>query len=173
MDVDNSSPETSRRPSRSQQTLVVRLRLPPRLLALASSSDSLQVPNDKNPVSSPFPLSSPPTIASSPAPAAPPKKRGGPKRKPGPAPGASVFPVNDGNGGGSAAGTPGPTAEKERAKPGPKANPGGINAGLRALDRSGKPVRRWQKVPFAVQTVSGYSFYTKTWISSGTFTVGR
>jgi hypothetical protein len=50
---------------------------------------------------------------------------------------------------GSGAATPVPTIAgdtKERAKPGPKANPGGINEKLRALDRSGKPTRRWKKV---------------------------
>ena len=80
-----------------------------------------------------------------------------------------MFSVNDGNGGGSGAGTPVPTGEKERGKPGPKANPGGINAGLRALDRSGKPTRRWTKVRYPVHTISGYTFYTTAWVSPGTF----
>ena len=56
---------------------------------------------------------------------------------------------------------------KERAKPGPKANPGGINEKLRALDRSGKPTRRWQKVQYPVNTCSGYVFYTTTWVAPG------
>ena len=48
---------------------------------------------------------------------------------------------------------------KERAKPGPKANPGGINEKLRALDRSGKPTRRWKKVQYPVNTCAGYVLY--------------
>jgi len=71
----------------------------------------------------------------------------------------------------SGAGTPVPSGtgagEKERQKPGPKGNPGGINAGLRALDRTGKRTRRWQKVSYPVHTCSGYLFYTTTWISPG------
>ena len=58
--------------------------------------------------------------------------------------------------------------QKERAKPGPKANPGGINEKLRALDRSGKPTRRWTKVQYPVNTCSGYVFYTTTWVAPGT-----
>ena len=182
MEVDTSSPTESRRSSRSHMTLMVRLKLPPRALAMAASTDpplslhssekaQLQHPPQ---VTSPFPPSSPPTIASSPAPVSggPPKKaRGTGKRsKPGLGPGSGVFSIsNEGNvtGGGSGAATPVPAAEKERAKPGPKANPGGINAGLRALDRSGKRTRRWQKVQFPVQTVSGYTFYTTTFVSPG------
>ena len=60
---------------------------------------------------------------------------------------------------------------KERAKPGPKANPGGINEKLRALDRSGKPTRRWKKVQYPVNTCAGYVFYTTTWVAPGTFPV--
>lgn len=126
-------------------------------------------------------------MASSPAPgptglSVPKKPRGTGKRsKTGLGPGSGVFSLGNeggagpvagagagaGGGGGSGAGTPVPTTEKERAKPGPKANPGGINAGLRALDRSGKPTRRWQKVPLPVRTCSGYTFLTTTWVSPG------
>ena len=113
-------------------------------------------------------------MASSHAPGAIPlKRRGGPKRK-NPAglnPGSGVFSITNQDGTGSGAGTPVPsgtaTGEKERQKPGPKANPGGINAGLRALDRSGKRTRRWQKVKYPVHTCSGYVFHTTTWISPG------
>lgn len=128
-------------------------------------------------------------MASSPAPGAfPPTKRrgggGGPgkRSKTGLAPGSGVFSITKdsssllgagaGGGGGdpgSGAGTPAPTTtdQKERAKPGPKANPGGINAGLRALDRTGKRTRRWQRVQYPVKTCSGYTFYTTTWIAPG------
>lgn len=63
--------------------------------------------------------------------------------------------------------------QKERAKPGPKANPGGINEKLRALDRSGKPTRRWKKVQYPVNTCSGYVFYTTTWVAPGTTALFR
>src|SRR5947207_7773990 len=179
MEGDPSSSTDSRRSSRSHMTLMVRLKLPPRALAMAGSTDA-HVPlanpdKGQHHIASPFPPSSPPTLASSPAPGAAPlqKKRGGPgkRSRPGLAPGSGVFSVTNENGGGSGAGTPAPTTEKERAKPGPKANPGGINAGLRALDRSGKPTRRWQKVQYPVKTCSGYTFYTTTWVAPGTIKV--
>jgi hypothetical protein len=179
MEPDPSSPTDSRRSSRSHTTLIVRLKLPSRALTMANSTDPhLLLPNPEkgqHNIASPFPPSSPPTIASSPAPGAvpPQKRRGGPgkRSRPGLAPGSGVFSITNENGGGSGAGTPAPTTEKERAKPGPKANPGGINAGLRALDRSGKPTRRWQKVQYPVKTCSGYTFYTTTWIAPGKTTV--
>ena len=171
------SPGESHRGSRSHRTLVVTLKLPPRSLQLALNPDALfptsTVTADAKAAAgiaaSPFPLaSSPPTIASSPAPTGPlpPKKRGG-KRK-AVAPGAGVFSLGQSaaeNGGGSGAGTPAPTTEKEKAKPGPKANPGGINAQLRALDRTGRPARKWTKVPFPVKTCSGYTFYSTSWVT--------
>ena len=40
-------------------------------------------------------------------------------------------------------------------KLGPKANQGAINAGLRALDRSGKPCRKWNKKPFQLKSFTG------------------
>jgi INO80 complex subunit Ies4 len=180
MDVESYSPTESRRSSRSHSTLIVRLKLPPRALAMATSIDPhvpLQVSEKGHPVASPFAPSSPPTIASSPAPGTSttvPKKRGGPgtgrRSKPGPAPGSGVFSLANDVGGGSGAGTPVPTVEKERAKPGPKANPGGINAGLRALDRTGKRTRRWKRVQYPVQTISGYRFYFTTWVVPGIIT---
>ncbi len=180
MDIDASSPPTSRRSSGNRPSLLIHLKLPPQALQKATAETS-SVNDDLPPLPSldtkptaapsPFPPSSPPTMASSPAPGAIIKRRGGPKRKnPGLAQGAGVFSLNH-EGTGSGAGTPVPsgaaTGEKERLKPGPKANPGGINAGLRALDRSGKRTRRWQKVSYPVHTCSGYKFYTTTWISPG------
>ena len=162
--------------SRSRMpTLIVTLKLPPRALARAISNHPSQhllhtQQSDKPLGSSPLPPSSPPTIASSPAPAAAGivKKRGGPGKRARPAaPGSGVFALNAETGGASGAGTPAPQPEKEKAKPGPKANPGGINAGLRALDRSGKPTRRWQKVPVPVRTISGYTFYSTGWSAPG------
>src|SRR5579859_433657 len=186
MDMDASSPPTSRRSSGSRPSLLVRLKLPPQALRTATANSSPSNINDHvsslppasvidtKPIAalSPFPPSSPPTMASSPAPGAMPvKRRGGPQRKiQGLNPGAGVFSIaKDGTGSGAGTHVPSGTAtgERERQKPGPKANPGGINAGLRALDRSGKRTRRWQKVKYPVHTCSGYVFHTTTWISPG------
>jgi len=158
----------------SPNSLKVTLKLPPNTLApiLETYPPLRGIPHaDDPPASSPILPSSPPTIASSPAPAAAGlvRRRGGPgkRARPGPAPGSGVFALNSETGGASGAGTPAPQAEKEKAKPGPKANPGGINAGLRALDRSGKPTRRWQRVQVPVRTISGYIFYTSGWATPG------
>ncbi|KIW08835.1 uncharacterized protein PV09_00764 [Verruconis gallopava] len=43
-------------------------------------------------------------------------------------------------------------------KLGPKANQGAINACLRALDRTGKPCRRWVRKPFVVRSFTGYGW---------------
>ncbi|RAL64062.1 hypothetical protein DID88_003250 [Monilinia fructigena] len=56
-------------------------------------------------------------------------------------------------------GTIDPTGTTPRAsnngghKLGPKANQGAINAGLRALDRSGKPCRKWEKRSFIIKDI--------------------
>jgi len=180
MEVEPLSAGESRRSSRSHGTLLVTLRLPPRSLQLALTPDislpistlTVDAKSATGVAASPFPLaSSPPTIASSPAPTGPlpPKKRGGKRKAVGP--GAGVFSLAQTvpeNGGGSGAGTPAPATEKEKVKSGPKANPGGINAQLRALDRTGRPTRKWTKVPFPVQTCSGYTFYSTTWVTPQT-----
>lgn len=48
-------------------------------------------------------------------------------------------------------------------KLGPKANQGAINAGLRALDRSGKPCRRWQKGGFQLKSFTGVVWGINRW----------
>ncbi|KAF2180408.1 hypothetical protein K469DRAFT_714790 [Zopfia rhizophila CBS 207.26] len=48
-------------------------------------------------------------------------------------------------------------------KLGPKANQGAINAGLRALDRSGKPCRKWEKRGFQVKSFTGVQWTVPTW----------
>ncbi|KAK4121116.1 DUF1711-domain-containing protein [Parathielavia appendiculata] len=48
-------------------------------------------------------------------------------------------------------------------KLGPKANQGAINAGLRALDRSGKPCRRWQKGGFTLKSFTGVVWEIPRW----------
>lgn len=56
--------------------------------------------------------------------------------------------------------TVGPTAAH---KLGPKANQGAINAGLRALDRSGTPCRKWQKSSFKIKTFTGREWEIPRW----------
>lgn len=46
---------------------------------------------------------------------------------------------------------------------GPKANQGAINAGLRALDRSGKPCRKWTKGGFQLKTFTGVHWEVSRW----------
>jgi hypothetical protein len=46
---------------------------------------------------------------------------------------------------------------------GPKANQGAINAGLRALDRSGKPCRKWTKKAFTVKSFTGVVWEVPSW----------
>lgn len=49
-------------------------------------------------------------------------------------------------------------------KLGPKANQGAINAGLRALDRSGKPCRRWTKSGgFQMKSFTGVVWEIPRW----------
>ncbi|EMR10909.1 hypothetical protein PNEG_01055 [Pneumocystis murina B123] len=46
---------------------------------------------------------------------------------------------------------------------GPKANTGAINAGLRALDRSGKPCKRWYKRMITIDCINGIQWETNGW----------
>ncbi|KAB5525689.1 INO80 complex, subunit Ies4 [Coniochaeta sp. 2T2.1] len=48
-------------------------------------------------------------------------------------------------------------------KLGPKANQGAINAGLRALDRSGKPCRKWTKGGFTLKSFTGTVWEVPRW----------
>ncbi|KAI8672726.1 hypothetical protein NW754_009005 [Fusarium falciforme] len=48
-------------------------------------------------------------------------------------------------------------------KLGPKANQGAINAGLRALDRSGKPCRKWNKGGFTLKSFTGVVWEIPRW----------
>ena len=49
------------------------------------------------------------------------------------------------------------------AKLGPKANQGAINAGLRALDRTGRPCKRWVKSGFQLKSFTGVQWTVPTW----------
>jgi len=51
-------------------------------------------------------------------------------------------------------------------KLGPKANQGAINACLRALDRTGKPTRKWQRTGFQVKSFTGYTWNAGTYAAS-------
>ena len=51
-------------------------------------------------------------------------------------------------------------------KLGPKANQGAINAHLRALDRTGKPCRKWQKTGFRVKSFIGTTWEIPSWKTS-------
>lgn len=48
-------------------------------------------------------------------------------------------------------------------KLGPKANMGAINAGLRALDRSGKPCRKWNRGGFQLKSFTGTVWQVSRW----------
>ncbi|KIH88549.1 hypothetical protein SPBR_07555 [Sporothrix brasiliensis 5110] len=48
-------------------------------------------------------------------------------------------------------------------KLGPKASMGAINAGLRALDRSGKPCRKWAKGSFQLKSFTGVHWSIPRW----------
>lgn len=48
-------------------------------------------------------------------------------------------------------------------KLGPKANTGAINAGLRALDRSGKPCRKWERKGVQIKSFTGLLWDMPSW----------
>ena len=48
-------------------------------------------------------------------------------------------------------------------KLGPQANTGAINAGLRALDRSGKPCRKWDRKPLSLKSFTGTAWAMPSW----------
>lgn len=59
-----------------------------------------------------------------------------------------------------------PATAAAHPKLGPKANQGAINAGLRALDRTGKPCRRWQKKGFHLKSFTGIQWGLPSWKTS-------
>ena len=46
---------------------------------------------------------------------------------------------------------------------GPKANTGAINAGLRALDRTGAPCRKWERQPLKLKSFTGILWQLPAW----------
>ncbi|KAI9719238.1 MAG: hypothetical protein M1812_003568 [Candelaria pacifica] len=93
-----------------------------------------------------------------------PKAKGkpGPKKKPRLDDG--TIDNNDANGNGkvikSSLSTVTPLATH---KLGPKANQGAINAGLRALDRTGKPCRKWERKGFQIKSFTGVIWQLPSW----------
>lgn len=57
----------------------------------------------------------------------------------------------------------GTIVEEPSRKLGPKANQGAINAGLRALDRSGKPCRKWTRGTFQMKSFTGVVWEIPRW----------
>ncbi|KAJ5559330.1 hypothetical protein N7535_009558 [Penicillium sp. DV-2018c] len=53
------------------------------------------------------------------------------------------------------------------ARLGPKANTGAINAGLRALDRSGAACRRWERKPLQLRSFTGVTWQLPSWRAPG------
>ncbi|KAG6161531.1 hypothetical protein E4U22_003802 [Claviceps purpurea] len=62
-------------------------------------------------------------------------------------------------------------ARIQAAKLGPKANQGAINAGLRALDRSGKPCRKWERGGFKLKSFTGVVWEICRWTAPSKKTV--
>ncbi|KAL8731844.1 MAG: hypothetical protein Q9166_003128 [cf. Caloplaca sp. 2 TL-2023] len=83
-----------------------------------------------------------------------PRARPGPKKK---------IKVDDTNGDNSGSAAKGASTSIPAHKLGPKANQGAINAGLRALDRTGKPCRKWEKSGFRLKTFTGVTWEIPTW----------
>src|SRR4051812_16796348 len=50
---------------------------------------------------------------------------------------------------------------------GPKANTGAINAGLRALDRTGAACRRWERKPLQLRSFTGILWQLPSWRTPG------
>ncbi|KAL2316205.1 Ino80 complex subunit Ies4 [Schizosaccharomyces pombe] len=48
----------------------------------------------------------------------------------------------------------------------PKSSAGLINSGLRALDRSGKPCRRWEKKPISIRSISTIVWKLPLWLGT-------
>ncbi|KAL9000974.1 MAG: hypothetical protein Q9169_000458 [Polycauliona sp. 2 TL-2023] len=83
-----------------------------------------------------------------------------PRARPGPKKKVKVDDTNGDNGATAAKGVP---MTVPAHKLGPKANQGAINAGLRALDRTGRPCRKWEKNGFRLKTFTGVTWELPTW----------
>ncbi|KAL8903545.1 MAG: hypothetical protein Q9207_003850 [Kuettlingeria erythrocarpa] len=83
------------------------------------------------------------------------RARPGPKKK------SKLDDANGDNTGSAVKGSSGNAIPAHKL--GPKANQGAINAGLRALDRTGKPCRKWQKSGFRLKTFTGVPWEIPSW----------
>ncbi|KAI9805795.1 MAG: hypothetical protein M1825_000409 [Sarcosagium campestre] len=147
-------------------------------VATLEQSPSVDVPSDSN--STPAPVGTP--NGTLPSPSAEETKR---KGVPGPKPGSKRALGGGQDSTPKARGKPGPKKKPRLEdgtidhadgkgpvpsgptlaphKLGPKANQGAINAGLRALDRSGNPCRRWEKKGFQLKSFTGVLWQVPTW----------
>ncbi|KAL2264726.1 hypothetical protein VTJ83DRAFT_7236 [Remersonia thermophila] len=169
----SSTDETSK-PNR-----IVTLKVPPTKLRAIIDPDSVVDDANKPSPSPANPNSGAENGDESAAPSPPASSMGppadGPKKK-GVKRSAGAAGVN-GNGEPKVRGKPGPkkkqrlddgTLEGGRGslgphKLGPKANQGAINAGLRALDRSGAPCRKWVKGGFTLKSFTGVVWEIPRW----------
>ncbi|KAK9476701.1 INO80 complex subunit Ies4-domain-containing protein [Lipomyces japonicus] len=71
--------------------------------------------------------------------------------------------LSNGNTGASTPTGPASLQPAAHAKLGPKSNQGSINDKLRALDRSGRPCRRWTKVPLKLKSFTGWEWSVSSW----------
>ncbi|KAE8144716.1 INO80 complex, subunit Ies4 [Aspergillus avenaceus] len=60
-------------------------------------------------------------------------------------------------------GAPEPVKVTASHRLGPKANTGAINAGLRALDRSGTPCRKWERKALQLKSFTGIQWQLPSW----------
>lgn len=58
-----------------------------------------------------------------------------------------------------------PTSAGAGHRLGPKANTGAINAGLRALDRTGAPCRKWERKTLQLKSFTGVQWQLPSWRS--------
>ncbi|EWC43547.1 hypothetical protein DRE_01434 [Drechslerella stenobrocha 248] len=175
MSSSSGSPTSPSTPSRPQ--LIVKLRLTPNVLqqlSPSSSTDSVSTPSkpasvaddDKTPLgaTSPATAASPvptPSVASPVAtgPGSPPNLEGKAVN------GVVEAVKRGGKRAGGGGGKPGPKKRKlddgtslPPSRLGPKSSGGAINAGLRALDRTGAPCKKWSKASFTLKSFTGFKF---------------
>ncbi|KAF3932810.1 hypothetical protein ABW19_dt0208267 [Dactylella cylindrospora] len=173
----SSTPDSPTSSTSSKSKLLIKLKISPESLkqfphdtpptSISTPSKPASVADDdKTPLgaTSPATAASPvptPSVAS-PAPTGP----GSPPNLEGKAVNGVVEAVKRGGkraGGGG--GKPGPKKRKlddgsslPPSRLGPKASGGAINAGLRSLDRSGNPCKKWSKTPLTLKSFTGFKF---------------
>ncbi|KAK6340242.1 hypothetical protein TWF730_002007 [Orbilia blumenaviensis] len=185
----SSSSSNTPSPTSSKPRLLVTIKLPSESLKQFVESPPASLSTPSKPASiadeekTPLGATSPATAASpaptpsvaSPAPTGP----GSPSNLEGKAVNGVVEAVKRGGkrtGGGG--GKPGPKKRKlddgtslPPSRLGPKSSGGAINAGLRALDRSGAPCKKWSRAPFTLKSFTGFKFTVGAYGSAITPTV--